>query len=107
MFSPGHPLADASMAAEAWLDLACAQVLHSGAAAARATLAGFEPPNHRSRRWRLYLEGRADLLVGDPASTGLDRSADRRIEPVGRATTPRPARVRAGACGSAVAAPRR
>lgn len=68
MFSPGHPLADPSMAAEARLNLAYAQVLRGDAAAARATLAGFEPPNHRSRRWRLYLEGRADLLVGDPAS---------------------------------------
>ncbi len=67
MFSPGHALADPSMAAEARLNLAYAQVLRGDAAAARATLAGFEPKNHANRRWRLYLEGRADLLVGDPA----------------------------------------
>ena len=67
MFSPGHALADPNMAAEARLNLAYAQLLRGDAAAARATLAGFEPKNHANRRWRLYLEGRADLLVGDPA----------------------------------------
>ena len=89
IFSPGGAHADPAAAAEARINLAYARIARGDAAAARAALADWTPPNRASERWRVYLLGRADLLLGDHAAalgrfTALGAAAaeasDRRIE---------------------------